>query len=72
MTACGQFAPRHKKIEGEEEDTDSEYHFGEKPAEIIQLFLQGGLLLFCGGDHAGDLALQGATRVAVMTALRRP
>ena len=56
MTACGQFAPRHKKIEGEEEDTDSEHHFGEKPAEIIQLFLQGGLLLFCGGDHAGDLA----------------
>ena len=47
VTACGQFAPRHKEIKGKDEHADAQHHLGQQSAQLVQLPLQGRLLVLC-------------------------
>ena len=47
VAARSQLAPRHKEIEGKDEHADAQHHLGQQSAQLVQLALQGRLLVLC-------------------------
>ena len=56
MTGLGQLIPGYEQIKGKNEHTDTQHQLAQQLAQLIQLPLQGGLLLSGGSQSAGDPA----------------
>ena len=48
--------PFHQQVEDEDEHADAQHQIGQSFAQLVQLALQGRLLLLRAGQHPGDLA----------------